>query len=157
MPINKQRLMLDIQTAQKKFGHENVLWAPDCSWVMINRFELPDNFSHFDTSIIILIPATYGYGGCYRDVFINRNLEVLSKDGGTYEKLGNHLHYFDKYPYSSMTNEMKSAFEKRDWGYLCLHDHSPNSGIVNYLYKIRLYLANIHKNWKAIFEGYQKH
>lgn len=156
MPVNKKRLAMDIQIAENELGPNRVLWAPDLSWVYIKEFSLPDNFMDFRTNILILVPATYGYGGRFRDIFINRDLEVLSKDGRTYEKLGKHLHYFDKYPYASMTEEMKEKFVINKWGYLCVHDGSADSGVLNYLYKVKLYLANIHKDWKAIYEKYTK-
>lgn len=156
MPINKKRFAKDIKMTEMQYGLDKVRWAKDLSWVRINNFELPDNFKQSFTNILILVPANYGYGGLFRDIFIDPDLEVLAKDGKTYEKLGKHLHYFEQYPYQSMTEQMKNEFKKNNWGYLCLHDQNPESRIVDYLFKVRLYLGNIHKDWQAIYEKYRK-
>lgn len=156
MPIDKNRFAKDIQLTEKKYEAENVYWAADLSWVRINNFRLPDNFRHSKTNILILVPANYGSGGRFRDIFIDPDLELLAKDGKTYERLGKHLHYFEKYPYQSMKEDMKTQFENNNWGYLCLHDQNPESSIVNFLFKVSLFLGNIHKDWKTIYEKYRK-
>lgn len=156
MPINKTRFVMDMQIAEEKYGKHNIKWAADYSWIRVDDFELPENFKQTHTNILILVPANYGYGGCYRDIFINNGLELLSKDGNFYEKLGTHLHYYEKFPYPWMTEEKKKEIKDKQWGYLCLHDQNPNSGLVNYLYKADLFLGNIHKEWKKIYEGYRK-
>lgn len=129
--------------------------AQDASFAMVESFKLPVNFKNTYTNIIILVPENYGHGGCFRDIFIDPDLELLNKNGTDYRKMDTDIHGFRRYPYASMSDEMKKIFQDKNWFYLCLHDKNPDSSIINYLDKVKLFLGNPYKNWKAIFEGYK--
>lgn len=144
----------DIRMACGAFGDQHVFWPKDASYVKIDQFPLPGNFRYPRTNIIIIIPENYGYGGCFRDIFLDPDLELLDKDGRSFRRLSGDIHGFRKYPYSSMSDGMKEIFVRRNWFYLCLHDKDSKSCIVNYLYKVNLFLANPYKDWKAIENGY---
>lgn len=152
MSRNINRLNTDLQMAQKEFGTDNIFWPSDVNWIKIDGFKLPRNFSHEFTNILILVPNNYGHGGCWRDVFINPELELLDRDGRTYRKLDRDIHGFREYPYASMSEEMRQILEDNQWFYLCLHDYNPRSSITNFLYKVGLFLANPYKDWESIKE-----
>lgn len=156
MNRNIQRLNEDLRLAQKKLGAEKIFWPKDGAWIQIKEFELPSNFSQKDTSLLILVPENYGYGGCWRDVFIDPNLKLLDRDGKSYRKLDRKIHGFMEYPYESMSEERKKTFIKQDWFYLCLHDLNSKSSIVGYLFKIKLFLGNPYKDWDSIAKRYKK-
>jgi hypothetical protein len=155
MERNLRRFAKDMDLAIRQYGSNKVSWAKDVSWIHVKDFQLPDNFRQSRTDILILVPDNYGYGGCYRDNFIETDLELLDRDGHSYRMLSSDIHGFREYPYSSMSESMKKILRDRGWFYLCLHDKNPESSLVNYLYKVRLYLGNPYKDWKAI-EQYGK-
>ena len=150
MPRDIKRFNIDVMMASRACGTNNVFWPQDMSWIRINNYELPSNFRERYTNILILIPENYGYGGCFRDIFINPDLELLDRDGKTYRKMDSDIHGFREIPYFSVSPDFKSLLADRNWFYLCLHDKDPKSSIVNYLYKIRLFLSNPYKDWSAI-------
>jgi hypothetical protein len=106
--------------------------------------------------MIVLVPENYGHNGCYRDIFVDPGLELLDASGRDYRLLDQQLHGFREYPYSTMSPEAKRIFRERNWFYLCLHDKDPKSSLLNYLFKVKVFLGNPYKDWKSIADGYRK-
>lgn len=117
---------------------------------------MPNNFKQRRTNLLILVPVNYGYGGCYRDIFLNPDLELLDKEGKNYRKFDRDIHGFRQFPYSSMSDSMKNTFMEKSWFYLCLHDRNPKSSLLNYLYKVHLFLGNPYRDWSAIQANIKK-
>lgn len=150
MSRDLRRFKIDIKEVVEKYGNEKVFWPKDYSWIYIKEFKLPDNFKESYTDILILVPENYGYGGCFRDIFINPDLNLLDRDGKTYRKLDKDIHGFREFPYMNMSDKMKKKFLHRSWFYLCLHDLDPKSSILNYLFKVKIFLENPYKDWESI-------
>lgn len=125
-----KRLNKDIMFLCNKYGNHKVFWPKDGSWIIIKGFPLPANFRQKTTNILILVPDNYGYGGCYRDIFIDSDLELLDKEGKTYRKFGRDIHGYDVIPYGHISKELKAKLKNNRWYYLCLHDKNPNSSIM---------------------------
>ena len=155
MSKNINRLVKDLKMTIEAYDKNKIFWASDYSWIEIKDFKLPHNFKKQYTNILILIPDNYGYGGTFNDIFIDTGLEVLDKEGRKYETLDSRLHFFGEYPYNRMSKEMRQELVRKKWGYLCIHDKNPESTILNYLFKVRLYLENIHKDWDSISKYYK--
>lgn len=156
MPRDIIRLTIGMKFAEKAYGARNIEWSRDFSWIYVDNFTLPENFRTRSTNILVLVPENYGYGGCYRDIFIDPDLELLDREGRTYRKLDSELHGFLEFPYASMTTEQKQLFRGRDWFYLCLHDLDAEGSLTSYLEKVKLYLGNPYKDWKSISTVYRK-
>lgn len=144
----------DIRMVCGVFGQRNITWTKDASCIRIAQFPLPNNFRQRYTNLLVLVPENYGYGGCFRDIFLAPDLDLLTRDRKNYRRLDTDIHGFRRYPYSAITDEIKEVFIKNNWFYLCLHDKDPKSSILNYLYKVNLFLSNPYKNWAAIENGY---
>jgi len=145
-----KRLNEDLRLLCNKYGSDRVFWPRDGSWIMVKDFPLPSNFKQKTTNILILVPDNYGYGGCYRDIFISPDLELLDKKGRSYRRFGSDIHGYEEIPYSNLPKELKTQIKNKKWYYLCLHDKNPMSSIINYLFKVSLFLSNPYKDWKAI-------
>ncbi len=156
MPRDIRRLTIGIRFAEKKYGVDNIEWPKDFSWIYVAGFKLPENCQQEYTNILILVPENYGYGGCLRDIFVRRDLELLDRDGRTYRKLDRDLHGYREFPYSSMNAEQKRIFKERSWAYLCLHDLDPEGSLTSYLDKVKMYLENPYKDWKSISTVYRR-
>jgi len=154
MGIDLRRFNIDIRMACEAYGADQVFWARDCSFIWIKNFKLPENFRNAGTNLLILVPESYGHGGCFRDLFLDPDLELLDRDGHGYRKLDRDIHGFREFPYSRMSEDMKKKLQDRNWFYLCLHDKDPKSSVLNYLQKVCIYLGNPYKDWKSITANY---
>lgn len=158
MPKDIRLLTIGLKFAEKKYGSGNIAWPKDFSWIYIDGFKLPENFRAgvSITDLLILVPENYGYGGCFRDIFMDPELELLDREGTGYRKLGTDLHGFREFPYPTMTAEQKKVFRERSWAYLCLHDGNPDGTLTSYLDNVSMYLAYPYKDWKSISTVYKK-
>lgn len=138
---NVARLNAEMKLAQEVYGPDAVLWASDYEWVLIYDMPLPPNLNMPRTNVLVLVPESYGYNQPYRDAFVEPGL--LVKVNGTHESVP---HYFDKFPYPSMSESLKQEIKSKNWAYICLHQRAfdKRTNLITFLRQIYAFLSDPH-------------
>jgi len=78
---NLKRLELEIAIMERLFGHSNISYAEDGSWIKISNYKLPNNECEYNldsATIQVVIPKNYDTSSV-TEVYIDRHLRIRKK------------------------------------------------------------------------------
>ena len=78
---NLKRLELEIAIMERLFGHSNISYAEDGSWIKISNYKLPINeceYNSLTTTLQIIIPGEYDNASVI-GAYIDRDLRIRKK------------------------------------------------------------------------------
>lgn len=128
---NMRLIMFEYSGVQNRYGRDNVVIAPDASWIKIARYPLlKDRYNLPYCTLLIMIPTHYP-DEKYEELYLDKDL-IWREPSGRLVRLPN-VH----------ENIPGHDYEIDGYQWLCLHTPTgKNTGLFGFLDVIRSYLTN---------------
>ncbi len=141
---DRQRIQAECQLLERNYGADRAFWSSNYDWMLIDNFRLPPNYNQQFCRVLVLVPEHYGYGQPYRDLFTTTGLRL--RHGGGWRQLP---HYFESFPYDSLSAELVKELRDKKWSYLCLHPDNwkVTDNILTFMVQVYTFLSNPFYDW----------